>query len=407
MRWASQLLALVAAGALGTNALEASILTFPGEQGKNYIKQEVVSEDVARLILELRTKPSLASVLGKMDTDMVDRLNQFTETEFTLFGSGQDSKNAKKSVIIIEGLGTDISSVLRKREPQSLFVPRASSDLVSDYLESLMEEGSGKYCLYDGNFNGDSNAAQSVKECLSKDPVLSQAENLFEPSLLDLINSAETWLSKDGMTSASKLSLKTTSNSDLIVTESLMSTLNDLTKLSSDREITAILLPMLGDQAIIPPRPSRRDTKYWAQSSTTASGSQSDLQRSSALPLHSNLAPVCHSTNSSCTDATNNCSGHGSCFLKYGSSKEGSAGDCYACRCKPTIKRMSDGTIQKDFWGGPSCEKKDISSPFFLIASVSILAIVMVGSAIGMLFSMGQQELPSVIGAGVGGSKTT
>jgi hypothetical protein len=40
-----------------------------------------------------------------------------------------------------------------------------------------------------------------------------------------------------------------------------------------------------------------------------------------------------------------------------------------------------------------------------LIAGVSILAIILASSAVGMLFSMGQQELPSVIGAGVGGSK--
>lgn len=71
---------------------------------------------------------------------------------------------------------------------------------------------------------------------------------------------------------------------------------------------------------------------------------------------------------------------------------EGTTDNCYACRCE-------------DKWGGPACEKKDISSPFFLIAGVSIFAIFAVGSAVGMLFTMGQQELPSVIGAGVGGSK--
>lgn len=68
--------------------------------------------------------------------------------------------------------------------------------------------------------------------------------------------------------------------------------------------------------------------------------------------------------------------------------------------------RKTDGTTQKIQWGGPACQKKDISSPFFLIAGVSVLAILMVGSAVGMLFSMGQEELPSVISAGVGGSKT-
>lgn len=67
--------------------------------------------------------------------------------------------------------------------------------------------------------------------------------------------------------------------------------------------------------------------------------------------------------------------------------------------------RKNDGTTQKIQWGGPACEKKDISSPFFLIVGVSVLAIVTVGSAVGMLFTMGQEELPSVIAAGVGASK--
>lgn len=123
------------------------------------------------------------------------------------------------------------------------------------------------------------------------------------------------------------------------------------------------------------------------------------------LGIHSNLAPVCHSSNSSCAQATNNCSGHGYCYLKHRSSDEGSTGNCYACRCQQTVVRKNDGTTQKIQWGGPACEKKDISSPFFLIVGVSVLAIVTVGSAVGMLFTMGQEELPSVIAAGVGASK--
>lgn len=122
--------------------------------------------------------------------------------------------------------------------------------------------------------------------------------------------------------------------------------------------------------------------------------------------IHSNLAPVCHSSNSSCADATNNCSGHGYCYLKHGSGDGDSSGNCYACRCQQTVVRNSDGSTRKIQWGGPACQKKDISSSFFLIAGVSVLVIVTVGSAVGMLFGMGQEELPSVIAAGVGASKT-
>jgi len=182
----------------------------------------------------------------------------------------------------------------------------------------------------------------------------------------------------------------------MLVTKFLQSIFHDLTKQSSSgkREITAVVLPTTSDS-----RGSaqifRRDSAAWSRSSV--SGAQD--------ALHSNLAPVCHASNSSCAEATNNCSGHGSCYLKYGSSEEGSTGNCYACRCQSTVVRKSDGTTKKIQWGGPACEKKDISSPFFLIAGVSVLVIIMVGSAVGMLFSMGQEELPSVISAGVGGSR--
>lgn len=49
----------------------------------------------------------------------------------------------------------------------------------------------------------------------------------------------------------------------------------------------------------------------------------------------------------------------------------------------------------------------DISTQFFLIGTVSILAILAVGGGIGLLFSVGQEELPSVISAGVSSVKVS
>lgn len=170
--------------------------------------------------------------------------------------------------------------------------------------------------------------------------------------------------------------------------------------------ITTIIVPTTkGSQ--MSPRIFRRNTGTWSRSSASALNAPDALYRSAQdRAAHSNLAPVCHASNSSCAEATDNCSGHGYCYLKYGTGDEGSTGNCYACRCQQTVVRKDDGTIQKFQWGGPACQKKDISSPFFLIAGVSVLIIIMVSSAIGMLFSMGREELPSVIGAGVSGSKT-
>lgn len=106
MRWVSKLLALAATGALGTNALETSIFTFPSSRNgspETRGQSGTVSQDVARLILELRTKSSVASVLGLTETDTIDRLNEFAETEPTLFGDSGHAASGK-SILLLQGL---------------------------------------------------------------------------------------------------------------------------------------------------------------------------------------------------------------------------------------------------------------------------------------------------------------
>lgn len=80
-------------------------------------------------------------------------------------------------------------------------------------------------------------------------------------------------------------------------------------------------------------------------------------------------------------------------------------GDCYACRCFKTNVTTQNGDIRTIQWGGAACQKEDVSSPFFLLAGVTILAVVGISTAIKLLFNVGQQELPSVIAAGVSADK--
>ena len=110
--------------------------------------------------------------------------------------------------------------------------------------------------------------------------------------------------------------------------------------------------------------------------------------------------PLCFSSADACANGTNSCSGHGSCYKKRAS--------CYACRCSRTIVRHNDdGTTKSVQWGGTACEKKDISMEFFLFASFGVAMAALVAGGIGMLYSMGAEELPSVIGAGVAGPRAT
>ena len=70
---------------------------------------------------------------------------------------------------------------------------------------------------------------------------------------------------------------------------------------------------------------------------------------------------VCHTTESGCIKATNNCSSHGTCVESVATN------GCWTCLCKPTVRELSSGGgKQTTYWAGEECQKKDISVPFHL-----------------------------------------
>lgn len=70
------------------------------------------------------------------------------------------------------------------------------------------------------------------------------------------------------------------------------------------------------------------------------------------------------------------------------------------------MRQDDDGKNVKTVqWGGSACERKDVSMPFFLFAGFGVFMTALVVGAVGMLYGMGSEELPSVIGAGVTGPR--
>nr|OQO17794.1 hypothetical protein B0A51_15680 [Rachicladosporium sp. CCFEE 5018] len=115
------------------------------------------------------------------------------------------------------------------------------------------------------------------------------------------------------------------------------------------------------------------------------------------------ILPACFSSLSACQTTTRNCTGHGSCSLKYTDKDAGSGlGACYSCACQASVV-MTDGKKKTTTWGGPACQKKDVSVEFWLIVLFTVGLIFVVGFAVGTVWEMGSEELPSVIGAGVSG----
>ncbi|MCJ1361274.1 hypothetical protein MMC16_000372 [Acarospora aff. strigata] len=132
--------------------------------------------------------------------------------------------------------------------------------------------------------------------------------------------------------------------------------------------------------------------------------SQPQTLKASALPA--GIIPICHSSHDACVAATNNCTGRGSCYKKYSSAEgDAKASDCYACGCIATVRENKSGSKKTTQWAGSACQKKDVSMPFLLIAGFTIVMVATVSWGVGLLFSIGQETLPSVIGAGVAGPR--
>lgn len=116
------------------------------------------------------------------------------------------------------------------------------------------------------------------------------------------------------------------------------------------------------------------------------------------------ILPGCYTSLSTCQAITRNCTGHGACTLKYTDKDASTSGaPCYSCACTADVRTNADGTKKTTRWGGPACQKKDVVMPFWLLAGFSIFLISLISWGIGNLVSMGNEELPSVIGAGVSG----
>ena len=122
-----------------------------------------------------------------------------------------------------------------------------------------------------------------------------------------------------------------------------------------------------------------------------------------SAPVIKGILPSCFDNLASCQSTTGNCTGHGTCYMKFkGTSKQSS---CWTCGCKATVTKNANGGKKTTNWGGSACQKKDISVPFWILAGFTILLVGTISWGIGLLYSMGEEELPSVIGAGVSGPK--
>lgn len=150
------------------------------------------------------------------------------------------------------------------------------------------------------------------------------------------------------------------------------------------------------------PEPEKTSTAMGSVESSTAP--MTSLKSSNQTGPLPGILPACFSSKSSCESTTNNCTGHGSCTLAYTNkdADSDSGAPCYQCACKATVEGEGEKT-KTTYWSGPACQKQDVSTAFWLLALFTVGLIGLIGFAVGNLVTMGAEELPSVIGAGVSG----
>jgi hypothetical protein len=148
-------------------------------------------------------------------------------------------------------------------------------------------------------------------------------------------------------------------------------------------------------------------TEQAASASPISQWKQVKASNSSDPEPLTGVPPRCYTSLDACTKETRSCSGHGKCYRRSGPREDDDVSpSCFACKCESTTEEFLEGeaktpAIRTTYWGGAACQKKDVSGPFWLFAIFTVVMVGLVSWAIGMLFSIGEEKLPGVIGAGV------
>ncbi|KAH6853113.1 hypothetical protein B0I37DRAFT_332914 [Chaetomium sp. MPI-CAGE-AT-0009] len=147
------------------------------------------------------------------------------------------------------------------------------------------------------------------------------------------------------------------------------------------------------------------------QAKTTSAPANAPTEGGGSPPRRTKAIPQCFPSLKSCMAGTDSCSGHGDCVDKYArgnTSASAEAASCFTCVCKASVVEREDSRTKGRktvHWGGNMCQKEDISVQFWMIAGFTITIIGAVSFAISLLFGVGEEALPGVIGAGVSRSK--
>ncbi|KAL8803395.1 MAG: hypothetical protein Q9182_003193 [Xanthomendoza sp. 2 TL-2023] len=390
-----------------------------------------LSPEATRLLLARRLGLSRYHSLEGADESTLRTLNEFGGKQETLFSIDEQWLNPQRNLIVVEDV-EHLEELLHRSIKPTFTMPNKPDSsqtlqLVKDlFRQALSQHGDRKV---EGFATDCEEQALTVAKQSSEELCSSPPEHL-EPSVFWAEYLQDTFRSVHSRTAIVHISLsglaQSQNSSKPKSKQQLGEILNILLASGVSQESTIILMPPSNNKAKRTPTspygnyamPNRRQaregqteaplTAPLAPETTLPSHRVSTPQVFKASPLaNPGILPACHPNLDKLIAATNNCSDHGTPYLKRPKSSDPKADeDCYACRCGKTVLSRGEGKGVKTVdWAGPACSKKDISMPFWLLAGISIALLATVSWGVGLLFSIGQEDLPSVIGAGVAGPR--
>ncbi|EER28667.1 hypothetical protein CPC735_039310 [Coccidioides posadasii C735 delta SOWgp] len=385
-----------------------------------------IRPDVARLVLARRLGWPGSSLAGHVDESILQDLNEFGGQQPTLFGDSDQRENHHKLLVVVQGFDP-VEDAHTQTKLDRVRVAGAERDFMeTTFLSGLLSEPSprrptSRVCSYQWE----------VDQLTAADLVFRNKEGLDCPSKTPFVEQFMNTLFEDGDMENFRSVVRTyfgDASPEPGEQVSAILRLSPLPKhpnsLSTYKHIFPVLA--LAETSIMETTVVALPGNTWKTSAFTNldsavqpladSHKRQPSQLYSALPRDSNstkpddklstLLPICYATNETCNARTNSCSGHGYCYLKRQGAAKGS--ECYACRCLRTVDHTNskDGSKETTQWGGPACQKKDVSMPFWLLGGFTLLLVVSIWLGVGLLWQMGQEELPSVLSAGVAAPRT-
>ncbi|KAI9764547.1 MAG: hypothetical protein M1840_008373 [Geoglossum simile] len=444
MRLATCLLLTGILGNAGATSLSASFFSF--ENPAPTPNPQTVSPEAARLILARRLGLSRFHRLGGLDDGTLHQVDSLGGRQQRLLSDIGHGRRPSSMVIVVEGVETPGDIIPSTKMSPSFFIsdPPTSSanrillrDFVAQARSSHPLNGHLDFTARGDALMGSITLDENIPVTILNECKAKFADTFKETDLLQIGHHEANELHSFGaltqfqcgdiksiihLTLLEKLARREGA-SGTAYRDAIMAIKNNLLQLADspmeNRKISVLLMPLN-------PRNTKRSDQPYGSYSSPIDRSATPQQSGHEVPLSDIGQPpraspfkaskglrgpisVCHSSLEECNGATRNCSGRGTCALKYHSGNSSSAGGervCFAClNCTAEVKPISGGGHKTTYWAGAACHKQDVSTPFLLLIVFTILMVGAVTWGIRLLYSIGQEDLPGVLAAGVAAAR--